>query len=265
MSFLAHVERCGALAVVEVDPPAGAPEPAEAYRTVRDELSAYGAGLAELPEIVCSQRLTSFRPRAPRSGLMSLLRRSAQRSDRVLSASSATREGLDELLKMFRAVPVEARPEPAAGEEADEFEAEHMVYRPAADQGFEVMRENEAWRVEGKGIELLVARHRPSNLEALSYLEAAARDRRDRRARTSGLRAGDDVRIGEEEFELHPADARLQSPRDDRGGEIGLFDRCRAVGRRARRGVGRVCAQVGVLHAGGEDVVMVTSARLRSG
>ena len=43
--FLAHVERCRALLhVVELAPVEGAPDPRQAYETVRAELSAYGAG-----------------------------------------------------------------------------------------------------------------------------------------------------------------------------------------------------------------------------
>jgi GTPase len=104
---------------------------------------------------------------------------------------------------LFRAVPVVEGREPEAGE--SEFEAEHMTYRPAADQGFEVVRENEAWRVEGRGIELLVARHDLTNLEALSYLEDRLREIGVIAAlERAGFEPGDEVRIGEEEFELHP-------------------------------------------------------------
>lgn len=47
--FLGHVERCRVLLhLVE----ATQEEPAEAYRTVREELAAYGAGLEDKPEIV---------------------------------------------------------------------------------------------------------------------------------------------------------------------------------------------------------------------
>ncbi|MGI8726770.1 MAG: Obg family GTPase CgtA, partial [Solirubrobacterales bacterium] len=48
--FLAHVERCRVLVhLLELGPRA---DPAEAYATVRGEIAAHGAGLAELPEIV---------------------------------------------------------------------------------------------------------------------------------------------------------------------------------------------------------------------
>jgi GTPase len=205
--FLAHVERCRVLVhVIEVDPPEGAPEPVEAYRTVREELRAYGTELAELPELVLFSKIDLLPPEGAAEWIGELAASVGAEPDRVLAASSATREGLDALVRaLFRAVPVEEKREVPAGESADEFEAEHMTYRPAADQGFEVVRENEAWRVEGRGIELLVARHDLSNLEALSYLEDRLREIGVIAAlERAGFEPGDDVRIGEEEFELHP-------------------------------------------------------------
>ena len=205
--FLAHVERCRVLVhVVEVDPPDGAPEPAEAYATVRDELRAYGEGLAQLPEIVFFSK-TDLLPEEGRDEWVSELADSIEvENSRFLAGSSATGEGMDALVgALFEAVPASERVEvPERG--ADEYEAEHMTYRPAADQGFEIVRENEAFRVVGTGIELLVARHDLSNLEALSYLEDRLREIGVIAAlERAGFEPGDDVRIGEEEFELHPS------------------------------------------------------------
>ena len=93
-----------------------------------------------------------------------------------------------------------------AGEPGGEFEAEHRVYRPAGEGGYWVEREEDgAFRVLGRGVELLFERHDTKNEEALAYLEQRLkRDRRHRRPRPSaGFEAGDDVRIGEHEFELH--------------------------------------------------------------
>ena len=57
----------------------------------------------------------------------------------------------------------------------------------------------------------------------------------------------------------------LHSPRHDRGRETGLLDR-RRRGRSARTDVlDRVCAQVAELHAGGENVVLVTSGAIARG
>ena len=94
---------------------------------------------------------------------------------------------------------------PGAAEPSDEFEAEHRVYRPAGEGGYWVEREDDgAFRVLGRGVEMLFERHDTKNEEALAYLEQrlkemgviAALDR-------AGFEPGDDVRIGEHEFELH--------------------------------------------------------------
>ena len=80
-----------------------------------------------------------------------------------------------------------------------------MVYRPAGEQGFDVVREGEAFRVNGRGIEMLVARHDLSNLEALAYLESRLREIGVIAAlERAGFQPGDEVRIGDEEFELDP-------------------------------------------------------------
>src|SRR5512132_1872757 len=54
--FLAHLERCRLLVhLVEVAPAEGDPE--SSYRTIRDELASYGAGLDELPEIIVLSKI----------------------------------------------------------------------------------------------------------------------------------------------------------------------------------------------------------------
>ena len=87
-----------------------------------------------------------------------------------------------------------------------EFEAEHIVYRPAGDQGFDVRRADDgAYEVRGRGIELLVRRHDVENPEALAYLEQRLREIGVIAAlRSAGFEPGDEVRIGEEAFELDP-------------------------------------------------------------
>ena len=62
------------------------------------------------------------------------------------------------------------------------------------------------YRVEGRGIEMLVARHDLSNSEALDYLEGRLREIGVIAAlQRAGFVPGDDVVVGEVEFELDPA------------------------------------------------------------
>ncbi len=207
--FLAHTERCRLLLhLVSLGGEAGdaEPDPRAAYDTVRAELEAHGAGLERLPQLV----VLSKRDLLPADRVAELEAEWRERlGDSVLgvqAVSSATGEGLDRLTRaVFELVP-STGPEAAdlPGEPA-EFEAEHIVYAPAGDGGFEVVREDHAFRVAGRGIELLVERHDLSNLEALAYLEQRLREIGVLAAlERAGFEPGDEVRIGEQEFELHP-------------------------------------------------------------
>ena len=61
------------------------------------------------------------------------------------------------------------------------------------------------FRVLGRGVELLFERHDLSNEEALAYLESRLNEIGVVAAlRAAGFEAGDDLRVGEHEFELHP-------------------------------------------------------------
>jgi GTP-binding protein len=204
--FLAHVERCAMLVhLVEVAPPEGEPE--RNYEAVREELDSYGAGLAELPELV----VLSKRDLMPEDQLEELRRRWAERLGPgalgVLAVSSATGAGLEEL----RQATLEAVPEPGPAPVAvpgspPEFEAEHRVYRPAGEGGYSIRREGDGtYRVEGRGVEVLFERHDLTNAEALAYLEQRLTEMGVLAAlREAGFEPGDEVRIGEHEFELHP-------------------------------------------------------------
>ena len=91
--------------------------------------------------------------------------------------------------------------------ESDFQRAEHRVYRPGADEGFEVMPEGDGrWRVTGRGIELLVARHDLANPEALDYLERRLREIGViAELQRAGFERGDEVVVGDVEFELDPS------------------------------------------------------------
>jgi GTP-binding protein len=204
--FLAHVERCSMLVhLVDLAPMEG--DSVADYETVRGELAAHGAGLERLPELVVLSKRDLLPPERVEEEAAAWSERLGDRVLGVLAASSATGEGLDELrqrilVELPDLASATAVPPAAPG---DEFEAEHRVYRPAGEGGYWVEREEDgAFRVLGRGVEMLFERHDTKNEEALGYLEqrlkemgvVAALDR-------AGFEPGDDVRIGEHEFELH--------------------------------------------------------------
>jgi GTP-binding protein len=200
--FLAHVERCRVLVhLVDI----AGEDPVSAYESVRSELIEHGAELELLPELlVLSKR--DLLPDADADAAV------AQWSDRlggdaiaVLAVSSASGAGVEELRRgLLEMVPEAAATATAAAEPG--FEAEHIVYRPAGDQGFDVKRLGDGvFEVRGRGVELLVSRHDLENPEAGAYLEQRLREIGVIAAlRSAGFERGDEVRIGEQAFELDP-------------------------------------------------------------
>ncbi len=204
--FLAHVERCSMLVhLVELVPVEG--DPVGNYELVRGELEAHGAGLERLPELVVLSKRDLLESDAVEGAVTEWTERLGDSVLGVMSVSSATGEGLDDLRRRILAEldtvqPLEAAPDSAP---ATEFESEHRVYRPVGEGGYWVEREDDgAFRIGGRGVELLFERHDTKNEEALAYLEQrlteigviAALGR-------AGFESGDDVRVGELEFELH--------------------------------------------------------------
>jgi GTP-binding protein len=206
--FLAHIERCSMLVhLVDIAPIEG--DPVANYETVRGELSAHGAGLERLPELVVLSKRDLLPPEEVEEALREWEERVGDEALGVMAVSSATGEGLDELRRRILTELPEVAPAvaPSSTEPSDEFEAEHRVYRPAGEGGYWVEREEDgAFRVLGRGVEVLFERHDIKNEEALAYLEQrlkeigviAALDR-------AGFEPGNEVRIGEHEFELFPS------------------------------------------------------------
>jgi GTPase len=204
--FLAHVERCRMLIhLVEVEPLEG--DPAANYEAVRAELGSYGAGLGELPELVVLSKRDLLADEDVEAAVAEWEGRLAGAGRRVLAVSSATGEGLDALRReVMAALPgAEAAAAPEAAPEP-EFEVDFRVFRPEGEGGYSVEREGDgAYRVHGRGVEMLFERHDVANEEALAYLEQRLNEMGVVSAlRSAGFEAGDEVRIGEHEFELHP-------------------------------------------------------------
>jgi len=206
--FLAHVERCRVLVhLLELGPGA---DPEAAYATVRAELAAYGEGLDLLPEIVVLSK-RDLLPEEEADFELDAWREAHPGPIAPLAVSSATGAGIDELVdEIFRQVAAadgeEAPGERPAGEPT--YESEHRVYRPRGSGGFEVvMVDDGVFEVEGRGVEMLVERHDLGNYEAVAYLERRLREIGVIKAlRDAGFEPGDEVRIGEQAFDLDPTE-----------------------------------------------------------
>jgi GTP-binding protein len=205
--FLAHVERCAMLVhLVDLAPVEGEPE--ANYEAVREELVAYGAGLEQLAELVVLSKRDLLPKEQVEEAVARWQQRLGKRALGVLAVSSATGEGLDELSQAILAKLPESSP--ARPERQDvgpaEFEAEHRVYRPVGEGGYSVEREDDgAYRVLGRGVELLFERHDLRNEEALAYLEQRLNEIGVVAAlKAAGFEPGNEVRVGEHELELYP-------------------------------------------------------------
>lgn len=167
--FLAHLERARMLVHV-IDAAAG--EPAEQFRIVDQELAAYGAGLAELPQAVVLNKIDLL-------GDSPTLFVDDRRIMRVFPLSCATGRGVEELKRaLFELVPPLEESAPAEAAMAD-----FLVYRPRPKRAlpYRILRTDRGFRVTGEPPEA-------------DELEAALR--------AAGARTGAEIEIGEEVFEL---------------------------------------------------------------
>jgi GTP-binding protein len=165
--FLAHLERARILMhVIDASQP---PEPQ--WRTIDDELAAYGAGLDVRPQIVVLNKI-DLEP-DPEFAI------DDGRIIAVFRVSCATGEGIEELRRrLFALVP---EPDPQDDADGDEL-ADFLVYRPRPKE--------HTWRllrIEG-GYRVLGTPPPPEELE--------------RALRAAGAKRGATVEVGDEELEL---------------------------------------------------------------
>lgn len=106
--FLGHVERCAVLLHL-VDGAAG--NTVKAWRTIREELTAYGGGLAERPEVIALNKCDAMTPREISSRRAALAKASG-RPVHVISGVSG--QGVPELLRILWTAIAEARSQRAA-------------------------------------------------------------------------------------------------------------------------------------------------------
>lgn len=207
--FLAHVERARLLVHVVDLAPLDGTDPVENHAAVERELDLHGGGLAELPRVLCLSKADLVTPEQVDSAVEAWRERLGEAVRAVLATSAATGNGLDQLAAAIRAhVPEQADAEAlgAAGPGGASAPAAHRVYRPVDQDGFEVERLRAgAFRVSGRRVERLLARHDLGNPEALAYVEGRLRTLGVIGAlERAGFEPGDDVEIAGQTFELDP-------------------------------------------------------------
>jgi GTPase len=217
LEFLAHVERTRLLVQLVDLVPIDGSSPQETYAGVRAELERYGAGLHTRPFLLVLSKADLLGAEQLAAALREWelhlqddphVRREGG-APVVLAVSSATGAGLGALegaVFSHTTVPVDAQAPPGADADGREQPAEHAVYRPAEESGYQVERVGDAaFRVSGRTVERLVERHDLSNQEALAYVE----DRLGamgviKELERQGFEPGQEVEIGGIAFALFP-------------------------------------------------------------
>ncbi len=113
--FLGHVERCGAL--LHLVDGAGEEGVAEAYRIIREELRAYGGGLADKPEILALNKVDALDEDTIKAKRAELAAAAGRPLDEVIPISGAAGMNVDVIKELlWRHVPRETA---KAGEDRD--------------------------------------------------------------------------------------------------------------------------------------------------
>ena len=197
--FLRHAERnLLLLQLLDLADP-GPPSPLEAFEILQRELESYGQGMAEKPRVVAGNKTDL----APPHVVEEMRREMESRGLEFHAVSALTGEGLEELMDSLARRVRELKE--ACGREAAVEERVVHRFRPRPRDGFRVLREEEGFRVEGEGVERLVARTDLNNPEALARLQRRLRELGvEDELSKQGAKEGDQVIIGEEVFDFYP-------------------------------------------------------------
>ena len=183
--FLRHVTRCRALVLV-VD--LSSSDPAADLDTVREELRAYDAELAERRSLVVGAKADLVQD--PQKAVDAI---------RALPVSAVTGEGLDLL-----AAQLETMSRQAAAEQPPR--APYVVLRPGRPR-FTVAREDGGWRVSGRNVERWVRETDIEDERQLTRLQRRLiKEGVERQLTKAGAHRGDEIRISDRAFEFLPGD-----------------------------------------------------------
>ncbi len=218
--FLAHVERTRLLVhVLDLAPELSGIDTAETgsatesrasslianFDLIERELALHDPRLARLPRIVALSKADLVSEERSREAAHALSRHLGADVP-IAITSSATGAGLADLAReLLERVPDAAvGPTQPASEETGIVLAEHMVFRPSAQPGYDVQRLDErVFRVAGERVERLVSRFDLEQHEAIAYVEATLTRLGVLSALSAkGFEPGDEVQIGGETLRL---------------------------------------------------------------
>jgi len=196
--FLRHVERARLLLhLVDLSGSEGR-DPLEDYEKINHELRAFSPALAERPQLVVGNKIDLM----AEEEVEEAVRRFAERGIELHPISAVTGAGVRELIgRCYRKLKELKAAEAEAAEELARRAPRRRIYRLPQEPELVITQDEEGFVVSGERVRRL-ARLRVKDREGLEYLnEQLERLGVLRELRRRGLKSGDLVRIGDQEFE----------------------------------------------------------------
>src|SRR5690349_20919063 len=170
--FLRHVERTRLL--LHLIDGMSDKDPWEEFEAINKELAEYSPELAERPQVVVLTKMDLAEARAKWPAVQ---RRAEELDLPVFAISSATREGVQDLLNFTARRLGEIRQDEDERQErlAVEVPAAGVVLRPQPDDAFAVEEVVDGFRVRGRRVERMAAMTDPDSAEGMERLERQLR------------------------------------------------------------------------------------------
>ncbi len=194
--FLRHVER-NLLLVFLIDlSPDAHPNPADAYRMLKKELKIFSPLLGDYPRFVIGNKLDLTGAAEQLAVLRTTVIEEEGEKGTVHAISAATGEGVDDLIRLLlgRITVLET--------ERVETDLEEVI-RPEQDEEtpLKIEKVNDVYTISGSAVETMAAKTDFDNEEALvRFQNYFRRSGIEKELKKKGIKEGETVRIGDEEF-----------------------------------------------------------------
>ncbi len=195
--FLRHVERNLLLLFLIDLTPEMDPDPGKAYRLLINELKAYNPKLLDYPRVVAGNKLDLTGADKQFAKLRYEIEKVENENIPAMAISAATGDGLDALTRRL----YELVNELAKEESVAKAPVEVLLEEIPVEQPLKITVSEGIYWVSGTAIERMAAKTDFDNEEALHRFQDYARKiGLDRELKQKGIKEGDTVRIGSEEF-----------------------------------------------------------------
>lgn len=194
--FLRHVERNLLLLFLIDISPGAHPDPAEAYFLLENELLLFNSQLVNYPRVIVGNKLDVTGGAEKFELLRETVSDKIGEGDAIFAISAVTGEGIDELVRFLQ-----KRVNELAGE-LDLSGMEELVQLDQIEESpLKIEKDDNIYTIRGTAIERMAAKTDFDNEEALlRFQNYCRRSGLDKEMKKMGIKDGDTVRIGQEEF-----------------------------------------------------------------